>query len=256
MPQERSVFISYSHDSDTHAAFVLELANRLRADGLDCWLDRYENGAPAQGWQRWMEQRIEQADAVLIVCTENYLQRYRGQAGQGGFGVNFEALVISQTLYDRYYRNDKFIPVIPDDGSLANVPLPLKGYNTYRLPTDYTALYRVLSAQPATPPPALGEARELPPEPLPEPGMPAARAATAASTAGTTRPRQSGMSDTVRAAWIGAGALLLAAVVGAIVTQWSSGDITTHGDCSGVITGDINAAVGCSKTTPASGGQQ
>lgn len=33
------VFISYSHDSVEHKAFVLQLANRLRADGLDCQLD-------------------------------------------------------------------------------------------------------------------------------------------------------------------------------------------------------------------------
>lgn len=106
------VFISYSHDSEAHRAFVLQLANRLCADGLTCEIDQYINGFLAEGWQRWMETQIEQANFVLLVCTENYLKRYRGQGIVGGRGVNFEGLVISQTLYDTYYRDTKFIPVM------------------------------------------------------------------------------------------------------------------------------------------------
>jgi hypothetical protein len=34
------VFISYSHDSPEHADRVLALADRLRAEGIDCHLDR------------------------------------------------------------------------------------------------------------------------------------------------------------------------------------------------------------------------
>lgn len=111
-----------------------------------------------------METQVEQADFVLLVCTETYLKRYRGQDADGGRGVNFEGVVISQTLYDHYYRNTKFIPVIPETGSLENVPLPLKGFSTYVLPRDYTPLYRVLTDQPATPAPEIGAVKYLPPE--------------------------------------------------------------------------------------------
>jgi hypothetical protein len=45
------VLISYSHDSPEHAEQVLELANRLRADGVDCTIDQYII-APAEGWPR------------------------------------------------------------------------------------------------------------------------------------------------------------------------------------------------------------
>jgi hypothetical protein len=37
-PKRTRVFISYSHDSDLHRRRVLELAQRLAADGLDCAL--------------------------------------------------------------------------------------------------------------------------------------------------------------------------------------------------------------------------
>ncbi|MXS82623.1 tetratricopeptide repeat protein [Nitrosomonas oligotropha] len=164
MTRNASIFISYSHDSDTHRAFVRNLANDLRRDGLDCQIDQYVNGFPPEGWQRWMETQIEHADFVLIVCTPLYLQRYRGIDPEGGRGVNFEGVVISQTLYDHYYRNTKFIPVIPGEGSLDDVPLPLKGFTTYKLPQDYTPLYRVLTDQHATPAPPVGNIIYLPPE--------------------------------------------------------------------------------------------
>ncbi|MBX3616395.1 SEFIR domain-containing protein [Nitrosomonas sp.] len=159
-----SVFISYSHDTAEHREFILLLANRLRGDGLDCQIDQYVKGFPSEGWQRWMEAQIERADFVLIVCTPLYLQRYRGQAPDGGRGVNFEGVVISQTLYDHYYRNAKFIPVIPEHGNLDDVPLPLKSYTTYVLPRDYTALYRLLTDQHATPAPEIGNMIYLPSE--------------------------------------------------------------------------------------------
>jgi hypothetical protein len=42
------VFISYSHDSQEHKDRILALANRLRAGGIDCNIDQYEE-SPAEG---------------------------------------------------------------------------------------------------------------------------------------------------------------------------------------------------------------
>ncbi|MFZ1389343.1 MAG: toll/interleukin-1 receptor domain-containing protein [Thiolinea sp.] len=162
MTQPKKVFISYSHDSDKHREFVRNLADRLRRDGLDCQIDQYVNGFPAEGWQRWMENHLEAAEYVLLVCTENYLRRYRGQETDAGKGVNFEGLVISQHLYDAYYRNTKFIPVIPEGGSFEHVPTPLRGFNTYTLTRDYDALYRYLTQQPEHSAPPLGPVRKMP----------------------------------------------------------------------------------------------
>ncbi|MCB1985082.1 MAG: TIR and AAA domain-containing protein [Burkholderiales bacterium] len=158
------VFISYSHDSEEHRTFVRGISDRLRHEGLNCHIDLYVNGSPAEGWPRWMEDQIEQADFVLLVCTPIYLQRYRGEERESGRGVTFEGVVISQSLYDHYYRNTKFIPVIPVDGSLEHVPLPLKGYTCYTLPGDYIQLYRVLTGQAEYIAPPIGSIRPLPPE--------------------------------------------------------------------------------------------
>jgi hypothetical protein len=67
------VLISYSHDSPEHVQHVLELANRLRADG-NCTIDQYVV-APTEGWPRWMDKQIRDSDFVVMVCTEAYYQR-------------------------------------------------------------------------------------------------------------------------------------------------------------------------------------
>ena len=51
------VFISYSHEAEKHQQRVLDLADRLRADGIDAEIDQY-NPAPAEGWPLWCERQI------------------------------------------------------------------------------------------------------------------------------------------------------------------------------------------------------
>ena len=92
------VFISYSHDTVAHQERVLDLADRLRADGIDVEIDQYNS--PPEGWPRWCEHQIETADFVLMVCTETYHRRVRGEEEPGKRGVVWEAAIIRQLLYD------------------------------------------------------------------------------------------------------------------------------------------------------------
>ena len=163
MPQPPRVFISYSHDSDEHRDFVRGLADRLRAEGVESWIDQYVPGFPAQGWQRWMESEIEQADFVLLVCTPLYHQRFKGEDREGGRGVNFEGVVISQLLYDNFQQNTKFLPVLPESGHFEDVPVALRGH-FFQLENDYPKLYRVLTQQPEVIPPPVGQTVPLPPK--------------------------------------------------------------------------------------------
>lgn len=159
------VFISYSHDSKDHSGFVFGLAERLRKDGLVCVIDLHINGSPSEGWQRWMENQIETADFVLLVCTETYLRRYRGHETDEskGKGVTFEGVVISQSLYDAYYHNVKFVPVLPEGGDPNHVPLPLKSFTAYTLNEQYDRLYRHLTGQPEYIASPVGNRRVMPP---------------------------------------------------------------------------------------------
>lgn len=240
-----SVFISYSHDSDSHRQFVRSIADQLRADGLNCQIDQYINGFPAEGWQRWMEMQVEQADFVLLVCTKQYLHRYRGQAPDGGRGVNFEGLVISQTLYDHYYRNTKFIPVIPEVGSLEHVPLPLKGYSTYALPRDYMDVYRVLTAQHATPAPEIGEERML--GSTPENSGLIAKAGTQGEinkAMQAERKEESGTVNTMKVAYLGIAVALIVAIIAGLFALLGTPNVTVSGsDCAYVNTGSASGSV-------------
>ena len=62
------IFLSYSHESAEHTSAVVALAAQLRLAGIDAILDQYVQ-APDMGWPRWMQEQIEGADYVLVVCT-------------------------------------------------------------------------------------------------------------------------------------------------------------------------------------------
>src|SRR5258706_1844695 len=101
------VFISYSHDSQEHADNVLELSDRLREDEIDCILDQYEDSLP-EGWPRWMDRQIREADFVLMICTPTYYRRVMGKEQPGiGLGVRWEGNLIYQHFYNEGTLNTK-----------------------------------------------------------------------------------------------------------------------------------------------------
>jgi hypothetical protein len=162
------VFISYSHDSPEHKERALRLSDRLiEDDGIDCTIDQYVD-SPPQGWPRWMLDQIEQAQFVLMVCTQIYGDRVRGKAKPGeGKGAKWEGAIITQELYDAESNNTKFVPVLFKQADSAHIPVFLRGVTHYVITTDegYDALYRRLTDQHDTPKPALGKRRSLPPRP-------------------------------------------------------------------------------------------
>ena len=133
----RVVFISYSHDSDDHRRRVLGLSERLRRDGFETRLDRYVKGSPSMGWPRWMLNQLDDADWVLVVCTETYYRRFRGKERPGsGSGADFEGLLITQDLYDSR-TNERFVPVLFSQSDVSNVPDPLRSGSRYVLTDEH-----------------------------------------------------------------------------------------------------------------------
>jgi hypothetical protein len=156
------VFISYSHDSAEHEDRVLALCDRLRADGVDASIDRYES-SPPQGWPLWMESQISEADFVLAVCTKTYMRRVMHKEEPNvGHGVMWESAIIRNHLYSDGMESTKFIPVLFDGASTDDIPLPLRGPSRYHLDRDYDGLYRLLTQQPLVSKPTLGHLRSLP----------------------------------------------------------------------------------------------
>jgi tetratricopeptide (TPR) repeat protein len=127
------VFVSYSHDSDAHAARVLALTNHLRETGFDAEIDQFII-QPSEGWTDWMEHRIRESDFTLLVCTERYLRRVNGEEPPGpGRGVRWEGKLIKNALYRDRAHNTRFIPVYfeVDDGQF--IPEILRDWNAYHV---------------------------------------------------------------------------------------------------------------------------
>jgi tetratricopeptide (TPR) repeat protein len=159
-----TIFISYSHDSAEHAARVLALADRLIEDGLDCVLDQYI-GDPPEGWPRWMDRKIKEADLVIMICTETYYKRVMGEEKKGvGLGVKWEGNLIYQHLYQNETVNEKFIPVLFEDGKFEHIPTPVQGQTFYRLDSQeaYDRLYWRLTGQHQTEKPKKGQIKKRP----------------------------------------------------------------------------------------------
>ncbi len=149
------VFVSYSHDSPEHRERVLGLTQRLRTDGIDAWVDRFEPW-PEQGWPRWMEERIGSADFILLVCTAQYFRRLTGK-DETGNGVIWEARQIYNELYERKDPG-RYIPVLFDVGSSELIPRPLRGHTFFDVSDDegYSNLVRRIREEPEVVPEPLG----------------------------------------------------------------------------------------------------
>lgn len=109
------IFVSYSHDSPEHKAWVLDLATRLRSSGVDAVIDQWDL-RPGDDLAHFMETHLAAADRVLMVCTEKYVQK--ANAGVGGVG--YEKMIVTAALLKRIDSN-KVIPLIRQ---VAGVALP------------------------------------------------------------------------------------------------------------------------------------
>lgn len=144
------VFLSYSRDSSEHDARVLALTQELRAGGIDAWLDRFES-APPEGWPRWMQQQIEQADFVIGVCTPLYRWRFEAlETPQPGLGPNWEGLFVYQSLQQKRKLDRMCVPVVFRGAESDDcVPALFSGGAHYVLPDQVASLSRRLRASDA-----------------------------------------------------------------------------------------------------------
>jgi hypothetical protein len=179
MAERTRVFISYSHDSPEHERRVLDLADALRDGGLDVLLDQYVHPAPDEGWPRWMENRLDEANFVLMVCAETYRRRVMGKEQPGkGLGVRWEGNSIYNRIYNDPPSGSRFIPVLLERSEPAQTPTPVQGHTHYRIrqfdlsDPGYEGLYRHLTGQAPTPPREVGAISTLPPRPRSQPPDP------------------------------------------------------------------------------------
>lgn len=150
------VFISYSHDSDQHKAWVVQLATDLRSNGVDATVDQWDL-SPGQDIAAFMQSGVSNSDRVLMVCSEAYVKKADGGLG----GVGYERLVVTAELVANI-DTKKFLPIIRDNPSAQKTPVFLgpRLYIDFTRDVEYQArleeLLREVHGSPAVSKPPLG----------------------------------------------------------------------------------------------------
>ena len=151
-----SVFVSYSHDSEDHRAWVLQLATRLRDNGVDMILDRW-NLRLGQDVAAFVETGLSESSRVLCICTETYVEKANLKIG----GVGYEKRIMTpEIMVDP--NTDWVIPVIRDNTGPRLVPAFLGGClyvdfrDDLRYEEKYEELLRSLLDEPVLPVPLIG----------------------------------------------------------------------------------------------------
>ncbi|GGX33200.1 hypothetical protein GCM10007242_45390 [Pigmentiphaga litoralis] len=126
--QPPRVFVSYSHDTDAHKHWVLTLASRLVANGVDVILDQWDLTLGSD-LPRFMELGLTGADRVLAICTDPYVAKANGGRG----GVAYEKMILSGQLM-RDVSADRIIPVVINNTH----PMPLPTFLSTRLYIDFS----------------------------------------------------------------------------------------------------------------------
>ena len=137
---------------------VLHLANSLRSAGIDADVDQYTT-SPPEGWPAWCKRQIEEADFVLLVCTDAYQRRFDNNAEVGaGLGTCWEVPIIRQLLYDAGSSSRRFVPVLFKEASAEYIPIAARGFSSFVLDseTGFEGLLRFLLNQPHVRKPTLG----------------------------------------------------------------------------------------------------
>lgn len=113
----KRVFLSYSHDSDTHKDWVLELATFLLSNGIDVILDQWDVEY-GDDLAAFMEKAVTTSDRVIIICTDEYVRK--ANAGIGGVG--YEKTICTAEMLRDYSNRRRFIPVVRNVASEQKLP--------------------------------------------------------------------------------------------------------------------------------------
>lgn len=135
-----TVFVSYSHDSDEHKAWVLKLATDLRSHGVNAILDQWDLRLGTD-LRFFMENGLSSSTLVLCVCSENYVRKV--DAGTGGSG--YEGMIMTQGLLQNA-KAEYVIPIVRNNPSSRKVPLAFgsKLYTDFSDDLKYVSKYQEL----------------------------------------------------------------------------------------------------------------
>ena len=155
--REPIIFISYSHDNELHKDWVLQLSTRLRSNGVNVILDRW-NLKLGSDLASFMERGLSESNRVICICSEAYVQK--ANAGKGGAGYE-KQIMTAELIQDQ--NTSWIIPLIKNNATGRKTPIFLGGRmhisfedaNLYE--TKYEELLRDILDEPILPIPPIGK---------------------------------------------------------------------------------------------------
>ncbi len=135
-----NVFFSYSHDTDDHKNWALNLATRLVANGVNVVLDQWDLTFGSD-LPRFIELGLTGAHRVLAICTETYVNKSNGGTG----GVGYEKMILTAQLMQNVTA-DRIIPVVRNNLRQPLLPTFLgdRFFVDFRNDANYEAKYAEL----------------------------------------------------------------------------------------------------------------
>ncbi|RNI27373.1 TIR domain-containing protein [Rufibacter immobilis] len=162
LQMNRKVFISYSWTTPAHEQWVLALAERLMADGIEVVIDKWDL-KEGHDLYDFMESMVksEGIHKVLIILDKKYSEKADARSG----GVGTETQIISPKIY-KDTSQEKFIPIVVERDNLGNAFLPtfLEGRvyidmsNNDQFEKNYESLIRNIYDRPLYSKPKVGAA--------------------------------------------------------------------------------------------------
>jgi hypothetical protein len=118
-----TVFVSYSWDSQEHETWILELATKLRENGVNAILDKWDLGSLGKPLPNFMENAIANSQRVICVMTPNYKKKTDNLSG----GVGYEYSIMTAEIFTEDINTTKFIPLFRSGTDADAIPTILKG---------------------------------------------------------------------------------------------------------------------------------
>lgn len=114
------VFISYAAFSENHREWVTALRNQLVRNGIDVILAETDLRSPME-ITLFMEEGIKQSDAVILVCSNVYVEKANRRQG----GVGYETVITSKMFADSNPQRRKWIPILRDNTLASGECIPI-----------------------------------------------------------------------------------------------------------------------------------
>lgn len=120
-------FISYAWGDLDHERWVeRNLATDLQKAGVNVLLDRWENARVGSSISRFIE-RIADADAIIVVGTSQYREKYSNTNPEDGYVVAAEGDLITRRMRGTEEQKESVLPVLVSGDEATSFPPLLRG---------------------------------------------------------------------------------------------------------------------------------